>query len=152
MPTAAKEPKRCQKPRFLDFLLLQDFMKRIAAVRRSIRCLSSCRTDFPRPVASATPAAHKEGLRSLVRWNNVRSRHRQVLEILRRRSRHIERTVQFASFGAQCCNKPLSLLWKRETVSSLSKGKRRNGVGRLLAATAAKPFPPPRGQAAIFPL
>ena len=91
-----------------------------------------------------------------VPWRNVRSRHRQVPETLRRRSRHVERTVQFASIGAQCRNKPLSLLWKRETVSSLSKGKRRNGVGRLLAArrrgTLQPPGGIPQGRAAALPL
>ena len=33
----------------------EDFIKRIAAVRRSARCLSSCRTDFPRTPAPGGP-------------------------------------------------------------------------------------------------
>ena len=70
--------------------------------------------------------------------HNVRSRHRQVPEISRRRRRHIERTVQFASFGAGIFNKPLSLLGKSETAFSLSKGKRKGGVRPSFAAAAAK--------------
>ena len=70
-----KVTKSSPKPTVLESLFAEDFMKRIAAVRRSVRCLSLGALTFlvcPHP---AGPAAHKEGLCSLVRWNNVRSRH-----------------------------------------------------------------------------
>ena len=70
--------------------------------------------------------------------HNVRSRHWQVLETSRQRSRHVERTVQFASIGAQCPNKPLSLLGKSETAFSLSKGKRKGGVRSFPLAAGAR--------------
>ena len=149
-----KSPKSRLKPRFQDFLFRGAFYEGQAGfrpVRYALfhRCTDGamCRlpggTTFPHADMPATDIVRKNarGRDAIqppqgVRWNNARSRHRQVLETSRRRSRHIERTVQFASFGAQCRSKPLSLLWKRETVSSLSKGKRRNGVGR--------PSPPQR--------
>ena len=42
-------------------------MKSMVAVRRSARCLSSCRTDFPRMPAPAGPAFHRVGASFLVR-------------------------------------------------------------------------------------
>ena len=75
-----------------------------------------------------------------------RGRHLQIAETLCRRiGGALQRQYKFRVFLAQCPNKPLSLLWKRDTVSSLSKGKRRNGVGRPSPSADGEIPPAPDG-------
>ena len=54
----------------------EDFMKRIAAARRSVRCLSTCRTDFPRThTPLRQPLLASRWLRQAGRCLEIRSLH-----------------------------------------------------------------------------
>ena len=117
----------------------EDFMKRIAAARRSVRCLSSYRTDFPRTPAPGGPRrAQGRSLFPRSFGTMCAAGIGKFRKSCAGGAGTLSGQFRLRVLGHNVAAKPLSLLWKRETVSSLSKGKRRNGVGRLPAPAGAE--------------
>ena len=165
-----KSPKSRLKPRFQDFLFRGRFyeangcgapfgtlfvlsctdgaMRRLPAGTTFLHAEMPA-TDIVRKNARCRDASQPpQG----VRWRNVRSRHRQALETLRRRSRHIERTVQFASFWGTMYQQSPFLFWGSLKPRFLFRREREKAVsGRLPPSPPQRRNTPRREDGETFP-